>query len=237
MSEVINVMLCLSGVSWGTSFSALKTIYVALIRSVLDYGSEAYGSASKSLLEKLDRVQSQALRQCCGVVKSTPIPALEVLTGEMPLEMRRKQLVANYWVNLRGQAEHHPMNRVKQECWERLRVRMESFGWVAGRYAEELGVSDMQMCPVVCIAEEGPLTYEVPEIDMYLTKSEKGGERDHVQILPMVSKDPHRHATATVYIPLRRLEQYHRTSDYLSLYGGADCGAPSPAVGGAGACS
>lgn len=51
-----------------------------------------YGSASKTQLEKLNKIQAQDLRQCCGAVKSTSIQALEVLAGEMPLEMRRKQL-------------------------------------------------------------------------------------------------------------------------------------------------
>uniref|UniRef100_A0A671NGH4 alpha-mannosidase n=1 Tax=Sinocyclocheilus anshuiensis TaxID=1608454 RepID=A0A671NGH4_9TELE len=44
--KVLNIMRCVSGVEWGASFSSLKTIYVALIRSVFDYGS-----ASKNLWE------------------------------------------------------------------------------------------------------------------------------------------------------------------------------------------
>ncbi len=52
-----------------------------MVRSVLDFGSVVYGSASKTLLGTLDKIQ--ALRQCCGAVKSTPIPALQVLLGEM----------------------------------------------------------------------------------------------------------------------------------------------------------
>lgn len=96
--KVLNVIRCLSGTNWGASFIASKTIYVALIRSVIDYGSVAYASASKSQLEKLDKIQTQALRQCSGAVKSTPIPALLVLTGDMSLEIRRQQLLLNYWV-------------------------------------------------------------------------------------------------------------------------------------------
>ncbi len=36
--KVLNVMRCLAGLEWGASFSALKYIYIALIRSKLDYG-------------------------------------------------------------------------------------------------------------------------------------------------------------------------------------------------------
>ena len=41
--KVINVMRCLTGREWGASCTSLKSMYVALIRSVLDYRSEEYG--------------------------------------------------------------------------------------------------------------------------------------------------------------------------------------------------
>ncbi len=75
-------MRCLTGREWGASCSALKTIYVALIRSVLDYGSVAYGSAAKSLLKKLDRIQAQALRVCSGAFKTSPVPALHLINKD-----------------------------------------------------------------------------------------------------------------------------------------------------------
>lgn len=93
--KILNVMRCLTGSEWGARMSALKVIYVALIRSVLDYGSAAYASASKSLLKKLEVVQSQALRLCCGALRSTPLTALQVEMGEMPLRLRQKQLMLN----------------------------------------------------------------------------------------------------------------------------------------------
>ncbi len=65
----------------------MKSIYIALIRSVLDYGSIVYDSAAKTLL-KLDVIQAQALRLCCGAFKTTPVSALQVEVGEMPLQIR-----------------------------------------------------------------------------------------------------------------------------------------------------
>ncbi len=50
--KVINAMRCLTGREWGASRSSLKGIYVALIKSVLDYGSIVVGSAAKSLLKE-----------------------------------------------------------------------------------------------------------------------------------------------------------------------------------------
>ena len=114
--KVIHVMRCLTGREWGASSSSLKIIYVSLIRSVLDYGSIVYGSAAKSLLSKLDVIQTQ--RVCSGAFKSLPITALQVDLGEMPLSLRRKQLMANYWVNLKGHNDSHPTKGVLEECWE-----------------------------------------------------------------------------------------------------------------------
>ena len=60
--KVMNVMRCLTGRDLGASCSALKTIYVAMIRSVFDYGCIVYGSATVSLLRELDVIQAKALR-------------------------------------------------------------------------------------------------------------------------------------------------------------------------------
>lgn len=94
--KVINVMRCLTGREWGASCSSLKRMYVVLIRSVLDYGCVASGSAARSLTRKLDVIQAQALRVCSGAFKTSPVPALQVEMGEMPLELRRMQMMANY---------------------------------------------------------------------------------------------------------------------------------------------
>ena len=80
----------------------MKAIYISLIRSVLDYACAAYGSAAKTSLKKLEVVQAQALRLCCGAFKSSPVSALQVEMRELPLHLRRKQLMMNYWATLRA---------------------------------------------------------------------------------------------------------------------------------------
>ena len=71
--KILNVMRCITGAKWGADMSSLRTLYVGLIRSVLDYGCVAYGSAAKTHLGKLDVIQAQALRICSGAVKTSPI--------------------------------------------------------------------------------------------------------------------------------------------------------------------
>lgn len=52
--KVLNVMRCVVGTEWGADRSAPRAVYVDLISLVLDYGSVAYMSESKTLLRKLD---------------------------------------------------------------------------------------------------------------------------------------------------------------------------------------
>ncbi len=109
--RLVNVMRGLSGQEWGADRLALKTIYISMIRSIMDYNCLVYGSANKSNLIKLDRIQSQALRICCGASLTSPVSALQVEMGKMPLQIRRQQLIVSYWANLRGQSGNHPTKK------------------------------------------------------------------------------------------------------------------------------
>ena len=75
---------------WGADIACLKQAYMSLIRSRMEYGSLAYGSASKSLLSGSDLIKAKALRICTGAVRSSLICALQVETGEMPLGLQHK---------------------------------------------------------------------------------------------------------------------------------------------------
>lgn len=59
--KMMNVMRCLRGLDWGANWSAMRTIYTNLIRSILDYGCIIYRSAAITHLKKLDVIQSKAL--------------------------------------------------------------------------------------------------------------------------------------------------------------------------------
>lgn len=116
--KVINVLRCLTGFSWGADKGTLLTIYQAMIRSIFDYGCQAYGAAATSCLKKLDIIQSKALRVCCGAFSSTSIPALLVETGEKPLKLRRTQLALHYWNRLREKVSICPTSHILMDCYE-----------------------------------------------------------------------------------------------------------------------
>jgi len=107
--KVINIIRCLelNGEHIGN---------VALIGATIDYGSIVYSSASKTQLARIEAIQNQALRICCGAIRSSPVSSLNVEMGVMP--MRRIKLRMRYWANIKGQSENHPVKNVLRDCWE-----------------------------------------------------------------------------------------------------------------------
>ncbi|XP_067676368.1 uncharacterized protein [Haliotis asinina] len=93
----LNAMRAVSGSSWGANSETLLTLYKSLIRSKIDYGCEAYHSASQSALSRLENIQYQALKLVTGAATCTSHQALLVETGELPLHLRREKLTLNYW--------------------------------------------------------------------------------------------------------------------------------------------
>lgn len=139
-------MKCMAGHEWGADRGALQTVYIAIIRSVLDYVCIAYGLAAKSQLEKLDRIQAQALRICCGAYPTTSFAAMQ-----MQLDIRRQQLMAVYWTNLKSQDEVHPTKKTLY-CilwWEQGMSKHKSFGLVVEEDIKEMGTNKYRCVPSV----------------------------------------------------------------------------------------
>ena len=163
-------MRCVAGKDWGADRSALKGMYTSLIRSVFNFGCIAYSSASKSLLGKLDSIQAQALRICCGAFRTTSIPALQVEMGEMPVEYRRQQLAMTYWVSLQGHKSNHPTKNVTEFCWEHGKKKVKSFGWVVKEKSEMFGIANKKLCPTIALPAIPPWFLPQPEVDLDLAK-------------------------------------------------------------------
>ena len=93
-----SLMRNVSAQSWGASKRALLTLYRALVRSRLDYGCEAFYTASNRQLQLLDNVQHKCLRLCCGAMSTTPVNTLEQDCGDMPLHIRRERLALRFLI-------------------------------------------------------------------------------------------------------------------------------------------
>ncbi len=120
------------------------------------------------MLTELDVVQARALRICLGAIRTSPVCALQVEAGEMPLWIRRKQLVANYWINLRGHGENHPTKKVLQNCWEKERRKKESFGWTGDLIAKEMDIYDKEFASTVVWTNKPIWTMENTKVDIEL---------------------------------------------------------------------
>lgn len=57
----------------GSRSHTLLRLYRALVCSKLEYGCEAYSSASPTVLKMMDPVHNEALRICTGAFRSSPV--------------------------------------------------------------------------------------------------------------------------------------------------------------------
>ena len=109
--------------SWGWSQEhplaqikkTLLMIYMTLIRSKLDYGCQAYMSATPTQLNRLDVIQNTALRIATGAYRSTSSRALEVECNMMPLSLRREEFALKYWARSSLLGESLPVNALVQD--------------------------------------------------------------------------------------------------------------------------
>ncbi|GFX53849.1 putative RNA-directed DNA polymerase from transposon BS [Trichonephila clavipes] len=102
----LNILKVLSNTLWGADRVSFLRVYQALIRSRLDYGCVVYGSARASVLKRLDTIHHSALRICSGAFRTSPVTSLYVVCHQPPLELRRRQLSANYFIRAMSVPSH-----------------------------------------------------------------------------------------------------------------------------------
>ena len=86
----LNLLKKLSHTNWGADRSTLLTLYKSTVLSIIDYGSQIYGSASEAVLNNLNPIQTQGLRICTGAFRSSPNSSVLSESGEMPLRLHRE---------------------------------------------------------------------------------------------------------------------------------------------------
>ena len=233
--KVNNLLRCLVGRDWGADGTALNNIYVALMRSRLDYGCIAYMSAALSHLKKLDVEHSRALRICCGAFKSSPVAAVQVIMGEQPLFIRRIKLLLSYWSGLQSHNDSHPVKKVLLDCWEHNERHCTSFGWLGNSLADHAGLANQQYVSLSMVNDLPPWTFSCPVIDfsMHGCVKKNNSMRTAVEVQAYIdnkykgklliytdgSKDPTTgRAGAAVYVPKYRIGIVKRATDNLSVY-------------------
>ena len=110
--KAMNIIKVLSYSNWGSDTKTLLSLFRALVRSKLDYGSIVYRTAKKEKLECLNVLHRQGLRLCLGAFKSSPIESLYVEANEPPLEIRRIDLAMRYALKIRSNRNNPTYNSI-----------------------------------------------------------------------------------------------------------------------------
>ena len=90
--KALNLIKKLAHTTWGADRHTLLMLYKATVLSILDYGSQIYGSASEATLKVLDPIHNEGLRLSTGAFKSSPTVSVQVECGEPPLSLHRDLL-------------------------------------------------------------------------------------------------------------------------------------------------
>ena len=108
----IDIMKASSATTWGADRKTLLTIYRTFVRSKLEYGSVAYGSACKTLLNKLEVIQNTALRISVGALKTTPIPSLRCESNIYSIKDRFDFLIRKFFNKAHFLHDDNPIKSV-----------------------------------------------------------------------------------------------------------------------------
>ena len=96
----LQVLRALSHTRWGSSWLALRRIYVSFVRSKLSYGSIVVFPCSQKLRRSLKTIENAALRCILGARKTTPIVSLEVEAYIWPFDLHVQFLFLKWYLRL-----------------------------------------------------------------------------------------------------------------------------------------
>ena len=104
--QPLNMMRKVARHDWGGDRASLKMMYIGLIRSIIDYACFLYSNAADGHLQKIDRIQYQAIRIITGNMKGTICDNLEAEVHLMPLRFRRQLLALRYFSKISRMPRH-----------------------------------------------------------------------------------------------------------------------------------
>ncbi|XP_068216669.1 uncharacterized protein [Palaemon carinicauda] len=125
----LDVMRRIAHTSWGGNHQSLFIFYKSFLRSKMDYGDIVYGSASKTLLSRLDVIQSTALRLISGAFRSSPILLLHCEVNCLPLSYWRQFRLMVWYTKICNSSLDHPLF----QCLSHDYAAIHSKNWTAGR--------------------------------------------------------------------------------------------------------
>ena len=156
VKKSLNILKVVSHFNWGADRTTLLKLYTSLCLSKLDYACQIYGSACRTLLEKLDVVHNMGLRICTGAYRTSPVDSLYVDSGMPPLSIRREELSLRFIArsftsknNPNYKYVRDPVDRApnKPRLPKPLEVRLKDDTRDVGLAANQIAEVDYPKCP------------------------------------------------------------------------------------------
>lgn len=103
----LSLLKRLAGMKWGCSRTTLNMTYNVYIKPLFTYCNEVLVTANT---RKIQTFQNQSLRLITGAIKTTPIPAMEILTNQYPVK---------YEIEKAALIQHEKLIRLPFNTWNK----------------------------------------------------------------------------------------------------------------------
>lgn len=110
--KLLNIFKCLRSTWWGADPSSLLTIYRALLRSIIEYGSCTIPLTLHPLRKKIEIIQRRAIRIALGFRNSTPNNIVLAESCEPPLCSRVQFLTDKYLLKIFASSNHQLLSSI-----------------------------------------------------------------------------------------------------------------------------
>ncbi|KAI5754009.1 hypothetical protein M8J77_005034 [Diaphorina citri] len=99
-----------------------RRMLASVVYSILLYGAPVWGNVTKwhKYVTLLERVQRKVMLRLCRAYRTTSTPALQIITGTLPIELMVKEKVELYTLNKINDEEEQKIREeeLKENLWE-----------------------------------------------------------------------------------------------------------------------
>lgn len=160
---------------WGADLRLLRSVYFALIRSRIDYGSFLFNGITKLQRVRLDRIQFRALRLSMGLRLSSPTNFILGEAKDPPIYLRTEYLCRSFLSRVFTQI-NHPLLKILEVSNEVADVQQSALGTLCPlkdpillrtfrSISEKMKFLEKDCIPL-CYKTEFASTVFIPEVDL-----------------------------------------------------------------------
>lgn len=170
--NTMNILRTLSHHQWGCDEEVLLKIYRSLIRSKLDYGCTIYSTTNKTNLKLLNTVPNTAIRIALGAFRSSPSESLHVEAREIPLNIRRQQILLSYSARV-STSPNHPVLHLMNESKHPNIIRPRTLLSIPQLVQQSIGTIDLSKTFPMTSTMQAPWTRHQMSINTSLKRYDK----------------------------------------------------------------